>query len=218
MVLETNIVMRKKRKYKKRKPVNYWTKENCIEEARKYKTVKEWLQNSRSSYTIAHKHGWLEECCAHMTPLGNTHNRMVYCYLFPDNCVYVGLTCNHNRRNYQHMVEHDNSAVLKHMLSTNLTPQFIKISDYIPVSDAQKIESLTVKKYRDENYTILNVARTGSLGGNTLKWTKERCIEDAKKYKKRSEWMRKSHGAYRSAKKNGCFEECCAHMITKRKK
>jgi hypothetical protein len=49
-------------------------------------------------------------------------------------------------------------------------------------------------------------------------WTKEKCIEDARKYKKRSEWMRKSHGAYRSAKKNGCFEECCAHMITKRKK
>ena len=44
------------------KPNKYWTKERCIEEAKKYKTIKEWNTNSKSSYLAAYKNGWLEEC------------------------------------------------------------------------------------------------------------------------------------------------------------
>jgi superfamily II DNA or RNA helicase len=44
------------------KPNKWWTLERCIEEAKKYKTVKEWNTNSKSSYLAAHKNDWLEEC------------------------------------------------------------------------------------------------------------------------------------------------------------
>ena len=39
-------------------------------------------------------------------------------------------------------------------------------------------------------------------------WTKERCIEDAKKYSSRYEWQKKSGSAYLSAWKNGWVDEC----------
>lgn len=54
-------------KPKQEKPSGYWyIKENCLVEARKYKTKTEWLKNSSSSYNAAKINGWYDECCAHM--------------------------------------------------------------------------------------------------------------------------------------------------------
>ena len=47
---------------KKKKPI--WTKERCREEALKYTTRKDFLNNSASAYRIAQRKGWLEEVCA----------------------------------------------------------------------------------------------------------------------------------------------------------
>ncbi len=43
-------------------------------------------------------------------------------------------------------------------------------------------------------------------------WTVEKCIEDAKRFEKKFDWMNNSKGAYKAAKKFGCFDECVAHM------
>lgn len=43
-----------------------WTLESCKEDALKYKTVSEWINNS-TGYQAAHKKGWLKYCCRHMT-------------------------------------------------------------------------------------------------------------------------------------------------------
>jgi hypothetical protein len=42
-------------------PNGYWTKEKCIEEAKKYNTIKEWKTNNQTSYNKAIKNNWLEE-------------------------------------------------------------------------------------------------------------------------------------------------------------
>lgn len=44
-------------------------------------------------------------------------------------------------------------------------------------------------------------------------WTIEKCIEDALKYKKRTEWFLKSKSAYRMAHRNKWLDECCKHMM-----
>lgn len=51
------------------------------------------------------------------------------------------------------------------------------------------------------------------MGGNVLKWSKENCIMDAIKYKTKTEWQKKSVGAYRSALKNNWMDDCSNHMI-----
>lgn len=43
-------------------------------------------------------------------------------------------------------------------------------------------------------------------------WTKDRILEDAKKYRSRSEWRKNSSSATTMAKKNGWFEEAASHM------
>ena len=41
---------------------------------------------------------------------------------------------------------------------------------------------------------------------------KEHCIEEAKKYKRRIEYQKGSHGSYKKARLNGWLDECCEHM------
>ena len=43
-------------------------------------------------------------------------------------------------------------------------------------------------------------------------WNKERCMEEAKKYSFRSDFMRKSGSAYNSCLQNKWVDEVCAHM------
>lgn len=49
-----------------RKPKNYWTKQTCIEDAKRFKTRKQWEINSSGAYTAARKNGWKDECFNHM--------------------------------------------------------------------------------------------------------------------------------------------------------
>jgi len=45
----------------------YWNiKENCINDAKKYKTRSEWAKISNSAYNGARYNNWIEECCEHM--------------------------------------------------------------------------------------------------------------------------------------------------------
>ena len=41
------------------KPRGYWTYEHCYEEAKKYKTKKEFEKNCESAYKVALKNKWL---------------------------------------------------------------------------------------------------------------------------------------------------------------
>ena len=48
------------------KPRGYWTKNACVMEAQKFKTIKLFRKKSNSAYATAHRNGWLNEICAHM--------------------------------------------------------------------------------------------------------------------------------------------------------
>ncbi len=51
---------------KQTKPINYWTKEQCHIEAKKYKTRKEFCLMAKQPYTKALKNKWIDEICEHM--------------------------------------------------------------------------------------------------------------------------------------------------------
>jgi hypothetical protein len=50
----------------KNKPSGFWTKEECIKDALKYKTKTEWCKSGSSGYQVSLKNGWYEECTKHM--------------------------------------------------------------------------------------------------------------------------------------------------------
>ena len=43
-------------------------------------------------------------------------------------------------------------------------------------------------------------------------WTKEKCLEESKKYSSKSEWVKSSSSSYNSATINGWLDECSKHM------
>lgn len=49
-----------------KKPANYWNKENCANEARKYNSKVEFIRCNMSAYNSAVKNGWLNEITKHM--------------------------------------------------------------------------------------------------------------------------------------------------------
>ena len=51
------------------KPIRYWTKFMCQEEAKKYKTRTELHKNNPYVFSKASKKGWLDEICSHMEVL-----------------------------------------------------------------------------------------------------------------------------------------------------
>jgi superfamily II DNA or RNA helicase len=45
----------------------YWTKENCIAQAKNFNRIVDWQKTISTSYNVALKNGWLNECTEHMT-------------------------------------------------------------------------------------------------------------------------------------------------------
>ena len=46
-----------------------------------------------------------------------------------------------------------------------------------------------------------------------MRWTKEKCREEALKYQTRKDFSFHNHSAYARSIKNGWIEEICGHMI-----
>ena len=151
-----------------RMPNNFWTKELVIKEALKYNTRQEFRKNSRFAYCAASKNDWLGEVCQHMEICGNVLLRCVYAYEFSDNYAYVGLTCNDNRRQKEHLIKHK-SPVAKHIVETGITPKHILLTDnYIDVHLAQQLEKESYNDYISKGWFMLNSNRTGGVGSQKL--------------------------------------------------
>jgi predicted GIY-YIG superfamily endonuclease len=196
---------------RKLKPNGYWTKEKCLEESLKYNTKTNWIKHSISSYSAAHRNNWIDYCSSHMIKLGTNQNRVIYSFEFEDNHVYVGLTYSPENRKKYHLTNKD-STVYKYILKTNLIPEFKIVTTFIKKETASIREGEILNKYLKNNWIPLNKNKTGGLGGDFLIWNEKKCLEAAKKCKTRAEFKKMRGGAYRSARRNGWLNKCCAHM------
>jgi len=153
-----------------RKPCGFWTKENCIKEAKKYKTKSNWRNRNESSYNAAKKNKWIDECCQHMI----IKYKPINCWTLEE-CRNSALLC----KTKSEWSKRYRRAYVVSLRNNWLDECCIHM----------------VSKYKPFNY-----------------WTLEKCKEDALKYKKKTEWCRKSSGAYGAALKNNWHKECCLHM------
>jgi len=94
------------------------------------------------------------------------------------------------------------------------------LTDFLDINIASEMEGIILNKYIAEGWNILNRCKTGGLGENNgvnLKWTKEKCLESAKKYQTKNDWrIGNDKSAYDRALKiygKEFFNECCKHMI-----
>lgn len=191
-----------------RKGPKRWPRTLLEKEAKKYKTKKEFRKNSSSAYQTAKHQGILDEICKHMIHLGNKFKRALYAFEYPDKSVYVGLTYDYDKRYYTHMTEND-ILIRKRKQGGQL---FRKFNVWYSKDIVGQKETELIEKYRKNGWTILNKAKPGGLGGGCIIWTEELCIKEAKKYKTRSEWQKKSGSSYIRAHRMGWFKKCIAHM------
>jgi len=193
------------------KSKEYWTKEKCHEEALKYKTRFDFSKKSSGAYISSRINGWYEEICTHMNQFRN--NYMGYVYEFDDNHFYVGITSRERKRIKSHSKD-EISAVFKYIKLSGLVP--VRKVLFAPTSpkEASELEKWWVKDYVKRGWKKLNVAHAGSLGGTIIKWTKEKCREEALKYNTMSEFLIGSPGACGSVRKNGWLDNVCSHMIS----
>ena len=81
----------------------------------------------------------------------------------------------------------------------------------LTIDESAYWEDYYKNKFRNEGYTLLNVAATGvgtgSIGGISKWSSREAVFEEARKYSSRTEFKRKSGGAYNHALSNGWLDE-----------
>ena len=161
------------------KPYGYWTYEKCKEAALKYETRSEFSKSEGdcTAYQIINKNGW-SELLKHMKRRMTLKQRHIYVYEFPvSKFAYIGLTYNLKRRHAQHMQLESNkikSSVFDHIQKTGEEYVF-KVLTRRPVNEdnAPIIEESYIKKYRVNGWTLLNKAKSGSLGSRYI-WTYDR--------------------------------------------
>lgn len=145
---------------------------------------------------------------------GSLYKRLIYSFEFPDKSVYVGLTLNSTTRKNEHLnpKRSKKSSVYKYIIESGLQPKFNELTEYIDSDFASKKEGEFVERYRNDGWKILNRMKTGGLGGNIIKLTKEICILEALKYNTKSEWRTGSSSTYVTSKRNKWLNECTKHM------
>jgi hypothetical protein len=109
---------------------------------------------------------------------------------------------------------------------TSHMPRAIKPNGYWTkeriFEDAKKYKTRSEWRKNSSSATTM-ATRNGWFEGATAhmellvdhgKWTKKSVLEEAKKYKTKSEWGRSKNGSYGAALKKGWLEEASAHMVS----
>ena len=194
----------------------FWTKDMCHEKALECKTNTEFKNKYPSAYASSLRNKWLCDIRGHFEVQGNLHKRFIYAYEFPDNHVYVGLTCNIEKRKKNHLIK---GAVFNYCAESNLEPIFIQISLLpIEVEEAKKQEGYYLNKYISNGWIPLNKAKVGAIGNAKIKWTMEKLQEEALKYTTKKEFRKYSESAYSTAKRYKIINDICKHMNYKESK
>jgi len=207
--------------HKESKPKGYWTKEKCLEEAKKYNSKTEWAKASFQSYSKARKQEWFKECCTHMKP---------------DLVSWTFEMCKEEAKKYANLSDwHKNhpktytkacrkkwvDACCVHMTSGKKRKGYWTIETCIEEAKKYKtqkewnekspISKQKARKLKIMNECCLHMEKIIKPPGY---WTLEKCKEDALNYKSRGEWIGTS--SYTIARRNGWLDECTKHMIKKK--
>jgi len=172
-----------------------YNKEICLATAKTCNSRVEFFNKYPGMVDHAKRHGYYEECCAHMGTRGNK-KRLIYAYEFLDShAAYIGLTFNMEVRNKRH---HKEGAVYDYAhLQKIAIPEPKILTDYMDQEEASIQEGVWLQRYKNEGWIILNRFKTGSLGGQELlDYDIAKIEESMRGYSKMNDWN-KSYSAYR---------------------
>jgi hypothetical protein len=208
--------------YRVKKPSGYWTKERCMEEARKYTTKKDWGRAGKGSYAKSILNDWFDECVAHMIPNKNKPKG----YWTKERCMEDAL--NYSSRNEWNDNSNSsyNAAKKNGWIEECATHMIKKINIWKDKERCLEVAKRhdSIRQWQLNHSTSYIMARKNgwfdeciahmvSIKKPSGYWTKERCMEDALKYSTKTEWLKKNAKCYQAARRNGWVKECSLHMI-----
>ncbi len=147
---------------------NKWSDENIKEEALKYNRRSDFYRGSKGAYNFAWKKGILDDICSHMIRLGDIYNRFIYVIEFENNSVYVGLTCDLERRKLEH-IKNSSNKYINEYISNDIKHKFNSDNILYSADDAVKIECSLIGEYKDKGFNVLNINKGGGLGNKKIK-------------------------------------------------
>jgi predicted GIY-YIG superfamily endonuclease len=192
--------------------VDPWTKNKVLKSAKKFRHINDWSKSSEASaYHFALKNGFIDQASKHMTPLGNRYKRCVYTISIKGTKkVYIGLTGNVKRRKRDHFKTNRFKNLAKIYGWKNII--FNQISNYIFYKEAIKLEIKKEKEFRKKKFEVLNLARPGVIGGTSTKWTKNKILLSASKFKFLKDWRKNNPEAYNGALRLKIIKEVSKNM------
>ena len=164
-----------------------------IGEAKKHRIRSEWKKQANGEYHYVRRHRphLIPACTAHMSRDQGPFTRgyQLYAYLFTDNSVYVGITCNPTRRHK----DHDKRGIV-YEKAQSASSQLSILKDHLMPTDAAQAEIDAIEDYRTKGYAVLNRRGGGSTGRIRSKYTYKLILAEANKFK-----SKKAFTAARSA-------------------
>ncbi len=191
----------------------YWTKDRVITRARLYTNKTDFNKNDNVAYKWACRYGILDKMDWMKSPTyedrRENHDSEVYAYVDENGkVVYVGLSIDTNNRKRSH--KYDTKSAVKKYFGENV-PEPLVLKTDLTLDESTYWEDYFKTKYLSEGYKLLNKAPTGlgssSIGGISKWSSKEDVLKESRKYHSRSEFKKKSGGAYNHALSNGWLDE-----------
>jgi superfamily II DNA or RNA helicase len=195
-----------------------WTLEECKASSARFSSKISWNKNDRRAYEAAYVNGWLKECCQHMKLRQS----------------WTKETCLEDAKKYSDCRDWRKKSLSSYNAASK-RGWLREIYTHVPMS--RKVSHKFTKDQCMSSARGYKNAKAWQNGANSVYnaaskkgwlkeccqhmkglrkpngyWTKERCKSDAKRFKTRSGWERKSKSASSIARKNGWTEECCKHM------
>jgi len=206
-----------------------WTKESCIEEAKKYESISLWQKNNMSCYQYAHKNGLKNECTAHMV---NGLQKPKGYWLLKENCIEDAKRFNTLKEWVKKSSSSYQSAKKNnwyHECSAHMEMKTISLPGFWTKKRCiEEAKICKTKKNFSKNLAALTAAKKNGwyeecclyLTGIKLSldlWTKEEVLSIAKKHTNRIDWINENKQSYRMACRNKWIDECTAHMSSRSK-
>lgn len=191
----------------------YYTEEDIIQEAKKYKYLKEFREQSNKVYQVAYKRNMLDKLGLERKPDPFKYNLYsVYAYIFKEtHSIYIGVTDNKERRDCQHRCFDKSSAVYKHAKENNLEiPKPTYLKEGLKPYDALDYEYKYVEQYRKKEWNVLNKAKTGRYCGSIGKVrtiSNKKIMDAAKECEYLGEFEIKHRNLYHRALERGILHD-----------
>tara|TARA_B100000315_G_scaffold2855_1_gene2740 strand:+ start:206 stop:1750 length:1545 start_codon:yes stop_codon:yes gene_type:complete len=201
-----------------------WTREAILTEAKRYKTVKGWINSKTRSYAAAAGMGIIDEAAAHMKrqikkPGSWTKGEII---VRASKFSQISEWIKNDQASYGAATRSgllDDPDVVGHFKKGEVVNR--KWTKEATLSSALKFTTRAAWK---ANYAQAYKAarKYGWFEEATShmtfrpkpepKWTKVAVLQDAKRFKHKSEWRKSSGGAHAAALKNGWYKEATKHM------